>query len=767
MITSKYINILIAVVLLVVVVFTGIFMTVPDSIGIATENSQPEYVTKLFNKDKIISIDIKADKNDWENMLKNATGEEYIQCDATINGITYKSVGIRPKGNSSLSMVANSDSDRYSFKLEFDHYIKGQTCMGMDKMVINNIQADSTYMKEYLSLDMMSYIGVTTPLFAYTDVTINGEKWGFYLAVEAMEESFAERNYGDDFGKLYKPETMGDRGNGMMKDFPGNQEGQKDIKRENGNQQQQSEAVSGATAKGDGMNGKTKTADTKNNNQDQQKGANNQNQNQGANQGGPGGFPGGPGFGGFGNNQGGGADLKYIDDKISSYSNIFEGEIFKGTDADYKRVIKAIENLNNGTELEKYINVDECLRYFAVNTVVVNLDSYFSNMKHNYYLYEDNGQLSMLPWDYNLAFAGFQSGSASAAVNFPIDTPVSGIEMSERPILNKLLEVDEYKAKYHNYLQDILNGYFDNGEFDKKVDKLNSLIGEYVKNDSTAFFSYDKYTAGIAMLKEFGKLRAKSIQGQLGGSIPSTTQGQSKASDKLMDASAINLSVMGTQGGGGRMGKDGANQPQGKQQQGDNQMPQDGMKPPQGNQQQGDGQFTQGGMEPPQGNQQQGDGQMPQGGMEPPQGNQQQGDNQMPQDGMKPPQGNQQQGDGQMPPGNMQGFGDMPDRDVMMQAMKIIQSANGKDLTDEQLQQLKALGLTDEQINFVKNMSFGNGGMRGGGFQPPNGKNDIGTHNMQSATRMSGEDAVVLGVCLLFMSVGLLFVIKFKRRKSS
>ncbi|WP_278287550.1 CotH kinase family protein [Ruminiclostridium josui] len=184
MITSKYINVLIAVVMLVVVVFTGIFMTVPDSIGIANDKSQPEYATKLFDKNKIISIDIKADKNEWEDMLENAMQEEYIPCDVTINGTTYKSVGIRPKGNSSLSMVAGSNSDRYSFKLEFDHYIDGQTCMGMDKMVINNIQADSTYMKEYLSLDMMSYMGVTTPLYAYTDVTLNGEKWGFYLAIE-------------------------------------------------------------------------------------------------------------------------------------------------------------------------------------------------------------------------------------------------------------------------------------------------------------------------------------------------------------------------------------------------------------------------------------------------------------------------------------------------------------------------------------------------------------------------------------------------------
>lgn len=94
--------------------------------------------------------------------------------------------------------------------------------------------------------------------------------------------------------------------------------------------------------------------------------------------------------------------------------------------------------MNDGTDLEKYIDVDEVLRYFAVNTVLVNLDSYVSNMKHNYYLYEKDGQLSILPWDYNLSFAGFQSGNASSAVNFPIDTPVSGVELSERPLIAKL-----------------------------------------------------------------------------------------------------------------------------------------------------------------------------------------------------------------------------------------------------------------------------------------------------------------------------------------
>ena len=45
----------------------------------------------------------------------------------------------------------------------------------------------------------------------------------------------------------------------------------------------------------------------------------------------------------------------------------------------------------------------------------------------------ENGKLTILPWDYNLAFGGFQSGSASAVVNEDID---AGAELTDRPMLH-------------------------------------------------------------------------------------------------------------------------------------------------------------------------------------------------------------------------------------------------------------------------------------------------------------------------------------------
>ena len=47
------------------------------------------------------------------------------------------------------------------------------------------------------------------------NITVNGEPWGLYLAVECVEESFALRNYGVTNVNLYKPEgdDMGRGGN--------------------------------------------------------------------------------------------------------------------------------------------------------------------------------------------------------------------------------------------------------------------------------------------------------------------------------------------------------------------------------------------------------------------------------------------------------------------------------------------------------------------------------------------------------------------------
>jgi len=120
--------------------------------------------------------------------------------------------------------------------------------------------------------------------------------------------------------------------------------------------------------------------------------------------------------------------------------------------------------------------------------------------------------------------------------------------------------VDEYRERYHGYLQQIVEGYFESGLFERTVNELDAKINDYVRNDVNTFYNYDQYTASLPVFIELGQLRAESIRGQLEGTIPSTTSGQNADSSTLVDASGINLSTLGSMMGGGGMGGGGMNQ---------------------------------------------------------------------------------------------------------------------------------------------------------------------------------------------------------------
>ena len=155
---------------------------------------------------------------DWDSFIENCEDEEYAACTVIIDGEKYKNAGIRAKGNTSLSAVSQMDSRRYSFKIEFDHYQSGLTYHGLDKLCLNNIIQDNTYMKDYLTYRLMDEFGVDSPLCSYVYINVNGEEWGLYLAAEAVEDAFLNRNYGGEKGDLYKPDSTGFGGGDV---FPG------------------------------------------------------------------------------------------------------------------------------------------------------------------------------------------------------------------------------------------------------------------------------------------------------------------------------------------------------------------------------------------------------------------------------------------------------------------------------------------------------------------------------------------------------------------
>lgn len=444
-----------------------------------------EYETTLFDPSRVHTIDIQIKENDWQTLKENALSKEYYDCTLVIDEETYNHVGVRTKGNSTLIQSMVRDWDRYSLIFDFGAFNLSQRYYGLDKISLYNNACDSSYLKNMISYDMMRQMGVPTPLCSYAAIYLNGEYVGLYIAMESIDESFAVRNFGYDYGQIYKPEQF-------------------DV----------AAILNGTTNSDVRINISSLASDT------------------------------------------GSIEiaelleipvdavaLKYMGESFDSYTEIWDNAVFNIGKNDKKRLIQSIKNINYGDNLSETVNMEELARYFAVHNFVMNTDGYTTEMAHNYYLYEKNGKLQMIPWDYDQALgtvgAVGDAGDITEFINLAIDTPVLHTTMEERPILNCLLQDETGKKLYHESLQDLLDTYIYSGYLEEYILTYVEMITPYVKTDPTSDVSMEKFTLAIESVYDFCTLRSQSIQKQLDGVIPSTTQEQQLYPEILINASGF------------------------------------------------------------------------------------------------------------------------------------------------------------------------------------------------------------------------------------
>ena len=119
---------------------------------------------------------------------------------------------------------------------------------------------------------------------------------------------------------------------------------------------------------------------------------------------------------------------------------------------------------------------------------------------------------------------------------------------------------EEYTAMYHQLFAE----FPEQTDFSALISDTAKLIAEYVEKDPTKFCTYEEFEAGVAAITQFCTLRAESVSGQLNGSIPSTSEGQSADSSSLVDTSSLVLSDMGSMNNGKAGGFGGENRDFGK-----------------------------------------------------------------------------------------------------------------------------------------------------------------------------------------------------------
>ena len=143
----------------------------------------------------------------------------YVPCTVAFNGNTWLSVGIRIKGNSTLSRTVSSGSDKYPLHLDFDEFedtnpkTEDQRFYGFDDLSLGNGVNDASLLRSYIAADVFRSFGVPAPEVAfyqlYIDAGDGSTFFGLYSVVETPDDPLLQTFFGNSDGNLYKPQGSG------------------------------------------------------------------------------------------------------------------------------------------------------------------------------------------------------------------------------------------------------------------------------------------------------------------------------------------------------------------------------------------------------------------------------------------------------------------------------------------------------------------------------------------------------------------------------
>ncbi|MBI5916555.1 MAG: CotH kinase family protein [Bacteroidetes bacterium] len=170
--------------------------------------------TGFYDESAIHTIELLFDEpNYWSLLTTNYQTGTDLGAVMILNGDTLESeVGVRFKGQTSYQQTQNSQ--KKSFNITLDWADPGQDIDGYETLNLNNCFQDPSFLREILYLHLSRYH--TTSLKGnYVQLYINGEYWGPYPNVQALDGSYLKEWFLSNDGTRWRAlKTIGSGGPG-------------------------------------------------------------------------------------------------------------------------------------------------------------------------------------------------------------------------------------------------------------------------------------------------------------------------------------------------------------------------------------------------------------------------------------------------------------------------------------------------------------------------------------------------------------------------
>lgn len=166
----------------------------------------------LYDFNSIQEFEIYFGVSNWDYQMDTAKAgsEGYILADSVIiNGITYDSVGVKYKGNSSYN--ANNNKNPLHIKLDYVH--KKAHYDHCTDLKLGNGFSDPSFIREFLSYAILQNY-MDCPKANFANVYINGQLRGLYSNAQSIDERFNGDHYFSTDGSFFKCNPVGGAGPG-------------------------------------------------------------------------------------------------------------------------------------------------------------------------------------------------------------------------------------------------------------------------------------------------------------------------------------------------------------------------------------------------------------------------------------------------------------------------------------------------------------------------------------------------------------------------
>jgi hypothetical protein len=155
---------------------------------------------QLYAQDSLPYFDIELSSTSLAALRENP--RTYATGTFRYGDEVIENVGIRLRGHSSFRSI----DQKAGFKIKFDAFVPGQRFRGLKRLTLNNAAGDPSYIAERLSYFVFRAGNVVAPRANSAVVSVNGEPYGVYANVEAIDKTFLARWFADNGGNLYEAE---------------------------------------------------------------------------------------------------------------------------------------------------------------------------------------------------------------------------------------------------------------------------------------------------------------------------------------------------------------------------------------------------------------------------------------------------------------------------------------------------------------------------------------------------------------------------------